>query len=82
MEQFENMKVVLSKKFSLMGRDYLRGLFMAMGTAAVAAGAWYLFKNGVVEPTKTIVTPVPEAKAEQVQEVVQESLNSEDHGTN
>lgn len=31
----ESIKVILSKKFSLMGRDYIRGLIMAGLTAAL-----------------------------------------------
>lgn len=80
-----------------MGRDYWRGLLMAMGTAALvvfqtsiddgslvfkwkqigmaafAAGIFYLFKNGVVEPTK-IITQVPAEKADAV--VVTEEIKT------
>lgn len=78
----ESIKVILSKKFSLLGRDYWRGALIAAGTAifttigtviengsfvfnwtqiaisGIAAGAFYLFKNGVIEPTK-VITEVP-----------------------
>lgn len=85
----ENIKVILSKRFSLLTRDYIRAAIMAgltsafmviqniidsgqlvfnwkvIGMTSLASAVGYLFKNGLLEPTK-VITTVPEKKADPV----------------